>query len=143
MKKNKRFEKKYKLGVTNGCFDLLHKGHIYSLKQAKKLCNTLIVLLNSDVSVKKLKGKNRPIQNQNIRRKNLLKTKYVDRVIIFNQLTPFKNIKKIKPDVIFKGNDYKNKKIIGKKYVLNYGGKVILLKILKNCSTTKIIKNYK
>ena len=137
--KIKRWKKRYRIGVSNGCFDLLHKGHLYSLKQSKKFCDKLIILLNSDSSVKKLKGVGRPIQNVQLRKRNLLKSKYVDYVIIFNDLTPFKLIKKLKPDYLFKGSDYMNKKIVGKKYVKSYGGKVKLLKNLKNISTTKII----
>lgn len=137
--KIKRWKKRYRIGVSNGCFDLLHKGHLYSLKQSKKFCDKLIILLNSDSSVKKLKGAGRPIQNVQLRKRNLLKSKYVDYVIIFNDLTPFKLIKKLKPDYLFKGSDYMNKKIVGKKYVKSYGGKVKLLKNLKNISTTKII----
>ena len=137
--KIKRWKKRYIIGVSNGCFDLLHKGHLHSLRQSKKFCDKLIILLNSDSSVKKLKGVGRPIQNVQLRKRNLLKSKYVDYVIIFNDLTPFKLIKKLKPDYLFKGSDYMNKKIVGKKYVKSYGGKVKLLKNLKNISTTKII----
>ncbi len=136
-------KKKFELGVTNGCFDLLHKGHLYSLEQAKKYCKILIVLLNSDSSVKKIKGKNRPIQNQQIRKKRLLKTRYVDKVIIFEETTPLKKIKLIKPNVIFKGLEYKNKSISGKIFLEKNGGKVILLKRLKKISTTKIINEKK
>ena len=139
--KIKRWKKRYRIGVSNGCFDLLHKGHLYSLKQSKKFCDKLIILLNSDSSVKKLKGAGRPIQNVQLRKRNLLKSKYVDYVIIFNDLTPFKLIKKLKPDYLFKGSDYMNKKIVGKKYVKSYGGKVKLLKNLKNISTTKILRS--
>lgn len=137
--KIKRWKKRYRIGVSNGCFDLLHKGHLYSLKQSRKFCDKLIILLNSDSSVKKLKGVGRPIQNVQLRKRNLLKSKYVDYVIIFNDLTPFKLIKKLKPDYLFKGSDYMNKKIVGKKYVKSYGGQVKVLKNLKNISTTKII----
>ena len=139
--KIKRWKKRYRIGVSNGCFDLLHKGHLYSLKQSKKFCDKLIILLNSDSSVKKLKGAGRPIQNVQLRKRNLLKSKYVDYVIIFNDLTPFKLIKKLKPDYLFKGSDYMNKKIVGKKYVKSYGGQVKVLKNLKNISTTKILRS--
>ena len=105
-------KKKFQVGVTNGCFDLLHEGHLYSLKQAKKFCNILIVLLNSNKSTRILKGKNRPIEDEKLRKKKLLRTKYVDKVIIFNERTPIKNIKKIRPNVLFKGSEYKNKKNI-------------------------------
>lgn len=134
-----KWKKKYKIGISNGCFDLLHKGHLYSLRQSKKFCDKLIILLNSDNSVKKLKGAGRPIQNVKLRKENLLNSKLVDHVIIFDDLTPFKLIKKLKPDYLFKGSDYINKKIVGKKYVKSYGGQVKVLKNLKNISTTKIL----
>ena len=133
-------KKKFKLGVTNGCFDLLHNGHLYSLKQAKRLCTYLIVLLNSDNSVRKIKGKNRPIQSENLRKKKLLATKLVNKVVIFEETTPLKKIKLLNPDVLFKGNEYKKKKISGKKYIEKSGGKVVLLKKIKNLSTTQIIR---
>ena len=107
-------KKKFKLGVTNGCFDLLHSGHLYSLKQAKSLCTYLIVLLNSDNSVRKIKGNNRPIQNENLRKKKLLATKLVHKVVIFEETTPLKKIKLLNPDVLFKGNEYKKKKFLAK-----------------------------
>ena len=133
-------KKKIQVGVTNGCFDLLHEGHLYSLKQAKKFCNILIVLLNSNKSTRILKGKNRPIEDEKLRKKKLLRTKYVDKVIIFNERTPIKNIKKIRPNVLFKGSEYKNKKISGKSFLRSYGGKIILLKKIKNISTSKILR---
>ena len=136
-----RWKKKHKIGISNGCFDLLHKGHIYSLRQSKKFCDKLIILLNSDNSVKKLKGAGRPIQNAKLRKKNLLNSKLVDYVIIFDDLTPLKLIKKLRPDYLFKGSDYINKKIVGKKYVKSYGGQVKVLKNLKNISTTKILRS--
>ena len=140
-KKIKSWKKNYIVGVTNGCFDLLHTGHLYSLTQCKNFCDKLIVLLNSDRSVRKLKGSNRPVHNQNLRKKNLIKTKLVDDVIIFNQQTPLKIIKIIKPDYLFKGRDYKKKTIVGGVFVKSYGGKVKVLKNLRGISTTKIIKN--
>jgi rfaE bifunctional protein nucleotidyltransferase chain/domain len=137
--KIKRWKKKNKIGVSNGCFDLLHKGHIYSLRQSRKFCDKLVILLNSDSSIRRLKGIGRPIQKVRIRKKNLLKSKYVDYVIIFDELTPYNLIRLIKPDYLFKGSDYINKKIVGKKYVKSYGGQVKILKNLKNISTTKIL----
>lgn len=141
--KIKRWKKNFKIGVSNGCFDLLHKGHLYSLKQSRKFCDKLVILLNSDKSVRKLKGIKRPIQNAKIRKKNLLNSKYVDCVIIFDDLTPYKFIKILKPDYLFKGEDYLHKKIIGKKFVESYGGQVKVLKNLKNLSTTKILLKLK
>ena len=128
------------IGVCNGCFDLLHKGHLHLIKKSKKKCDKLVILLNSDKSVKKIKGSKRPIENEKKRKLKLIKLKHVSDVLIFSQTTPLKLIKKIKPNYIFKGSDYKNKKISGKNYLKKYGGKVILIKILKNYSTTKIIR---
>ena len=109
-KKIKLWKKKnYSIGVANGCFDLLHRGHIHLLRQAKKKCKKLILLLNSDKSVKMNKGLDRPIENSLIRKKKILRTKYTDEIIIFEEKTPLKLIKKIKPDIIFKGKDYKKK----------------------------------
>ena len=122
-------KKKFKLGVTNGCFDLLHNGHLYSLKQAKNLCTYLIVLLNSDNSVRKIKGKNRPIQSENLRKKKLLATKLVNKVVIFEETTPLKKIKSLNPDVLFKGNEYKKKK--------NFWQKVYRKKWGKGCAFKK------
>ena len=129
------------IGFTNGCFDLLHKGHIYSISEAKKKCDYLIVGLNSDISVIKLKGTNRPIDDQSNRILKLSKLDDVDAIIIFYDDNPLKLIKDINPDILFKGADYKNKEIIGSEFIIKNGGKVELIDILKGYSTTNIIKN--
>ena len=129
------------IGFTNGCFDLLHKGHIYSISEAKKKCDYLIVGLNSDISVIKLKGSNRPIDDQSNRILKLSKLDDVDAIIIFHDDNPLKLIKDINPDILFKGADYKNKEIIGSEFIIKNGGKVELIDILKGYSTTNIIKN--
>ena len=141
LNKIKNWSKFLKVGLTNGCFDLLHKGHKHSLKCAKKYCDRLIVLINSDKSIKKIKGKLRPIQNQNRRKRNLLKNRNVDMVLIFNNITPFQMIKQIKPYYLFKGSDYKNKKIVGSNFVIKNGGRVKILSNIKGISTTNIINN--
>lgn len=133
-------KKKLSIGVCNGCFDLLHKGHLHLIKESKKKCDKLIILLNSNKSVKKIKGKKRPVDGEKIRKIKLMKLKEVSDVLIFRETTPFNLIKKIKPDYIFKGSDYKNKKISGHNFIKTYGGKLIIIKILNNYSTTKIIK---
>tara|TARA_A100001011_G_scaffold393370_1_gene483050 strand:+ start:570 stop:1037 length:468 start_codon:yes stop_codon:yes gene_type:complete len=132
-------KKSYKIGVTNGCFDLFHRGHKFSINQAKYFCDRLIVLINSDKSIKKIKGILRPIQNERLRKKNILKNKNVDMVFIFKGSTPFKMIKQIKPNFLFKGSDYRNKNIVGSRYVKDNGGKVKILKNIKGLSTTKLI----
>jgi D-beta-D-heptose 7-phosphate kinase/D-beta-D-heptose 1-phosphate adenosyltransferase len=129
------------IGFTNGCFDLLHKGHIYSISEAKKKCDYLIVGLNSDISVIKLKGSNRPIDDQSNRILKLSKLDDVDAIIIFHDDNPLKLIKDINPDILFKGADYKNKEIIGSEFIIKNGGKVKLIDILNGYSTTNIIKN--
>lgn len=136
------FKKNKKIGFTNGCFDILHKGHLKLIRQTKKLCDVLVVGLNSDSSVKKLKGKNRPYNNILIRKKNLSKLNLISKIETFNQKTPIKIIQNIFPDVLVKGGDYKKKEIIGSKLVKKNGGKVVLIKFLKGFSTTKILKGY-
>lgn len=129
------------VGFTNGCFDLLHKGHIYSISEAKKKCDYLIIGINSDISVGRIKGPSRPIDNQENRALKLSKLNEVDAIIIFHDDTPLKLIKDINPDILFKGADYKDKEIIGSEFIIKNGGKVELINILNGYSTTKIIKN--
>ena len=136
-------DKGFKIGICNGCFDHLHKGHKYLIRQAKTRTDKLILLINSDNSVKKLKGKFRPYENLNIRTKKLIKLKEVNLVLSFSQTTPLKIIKKIKPDFIFKGSDYIKKKVSGYKFLKKYGGKVIILKKLKGVSTSSILNKIK
>ena len=129
------------IGFTNGCFDLLHKGHIYSISEAKKKCDYLIIAINSDISVSIIKGPNRPIDDQVNRVSKLSKLDDVDAIIIFYDDNPLKLIKDIKPDILFKGTDYKDKEIIGSEFIIKNGGKVELIDILNGYSTTNIIKN--
>lgn len=124
---------------TNGCFDLLHKGHKDFLFKASKFGNKLIIGVNSDASVKKIKGKSRPIENQDIRKRNLLNLKYVDSVFIFEESTPMNLIKKICPDVLVKGADYEVNEIIGANFVLSNGGKVHTIPLTPGYSTTNSI----
>ena len=130
-----------KIVFTNGCFDILHKGHLSYLHQSKDLGDYLIVGLNSDDSVTLLKGSDRPINNQNVRAKNLLRLDYVDAVIIFSEETPEELIKLLLPDILTKGGDYQKNQIAGSNTVINNGGKVIILPHLKGYSTTAIINN--
>lgn len=128
------------IGFANGCFDLLHDGHLHLIKISKKNCDFLIIGLNSDDSVSRLKGTNRPIENQNKRYENLLTLNYVDKVIIFDEDTPIELIEIIRPDIIFKGSDYKGKEIVGGDLIKSYGGKVFLVSLVEGISTTKIIE---
>lgn len=129
------------IGFTNGCFDLLHEGHCKLINEAKKKCDYLIVAVNSDRSIKAIKGDERPIQNQKIRVNNLSKIKDVDALIVFSQETPIKIINDLLPDILFKGADYKYKEIVGSESVIRNGGKIELIEILEGFSTTNIIKN--
>ena len=125
---------------TNGCFDLLHEGHIDLLIRASEFGDKLIVGINSDNSVKKIKGKNRPIEDQKTRKKNLLNLKYVDDVYIFEETTPLKIIKFICPNVLVKGADYDIHEIVGAKFVSANGGKVRTIPLTPGFSTTKSIE---
>ena len=130
----------FKLVFTNGCFDLLHKGHIDLLLNAAAFGDKLFVGLNSDKSVKKLKGDSRPIQNEKNRAQKLLELKYVNHVIIFEELTPKELIHIISPDVLVKGGDYKTNEIVGAKHVIASGGVVRIIPLTPGFSTTSIIE---
>ena len=129
------------VGFTNGCFDLLHKGHIHSITEARKKCDYLIVAINSDTSVKLLKGNDRPIDNETIRLNKLSNIKDVDALIVFKEETPINIIKSLLPNILFKGSDYKNKKVVGSECIIRNGGKIEFIDILDGFSTTNIIKN--
>ncbi len=124
-----------KIVFTNGCFDILHRGHIELLKFCKNI-GYVIVGLNSDDSIKKLKGENRPINSEEDRKFLLESLKYVDEVIIFEHETPLELIEKIKPDFIVKGSDYSKESIVGKELA-----EVVIFEKLNDCSTTKAIQN--
>jgi D-glycero-beta-D-manno-heptose 1-phosphate adenylyltransferase len=127
------------IAFTNGCFDILHEGHIYSLSQAAKEADYLIVGVNADASVKKLKGDSRPVNNQHSRSTILASLIMVDAVIIFEEDTPLELIKAILPDVLVKGGDYKVEDIAGSKEVIANGGRVVINPILEGFSTTSIL----
>lgn len=124
---------------TNGCFDILHRGHITYLQKAKQLGEKLVVGLNSDASVQKLKGQSRPVQNQRDRKAILEALSCVDAVLIFDELTPLKLIQTIKPKILVKGGDYKNENIIGADFIRAYGGKVVTIPLVRGNSTTRIV----
>jgi len=125
---------------TNGCFDILHKGHISYLNEAKSLGDYLIIGVNSDSSIKKLKGSDRPINNENDRAFLLDNIKAVDFVVIFEEDTPYELIKEIIPDYLVKGGDWKEKDIVGSDIVTASGGKVVSLEYVQDYSTTGILK---
>jgi rfaE bifunctional protein nucleotidyltransferase chain/domain len=132
--------KNKKIVFTNGCFDILHAGHVDYLKKAKRLGDLLIVGLNSDESVKRIKGANRPINSEFMRAKVLSSLEVVDKIIIFKEDTPELLVKKIKPDIYVKGGDWKLEQLPEKKIVESYGGKVELIDIIEETSTTEIVK---
>jgi rfaE bifunctional protein nucleotidyltransferase chain/domain len=129
-----------KVVFTNGCFDILHRGHIEYLKRAKGFGDLLIVGLNSDSSVKKIKGEKRPIMPQEDRAEILASLGMTDYVCIFEEETPQKIICALIPDVLVKGGDYKKKKIVGKEVVESFGGKVFAIKEVRGKSTKNIIQ---
>ncbi len=132
-----------KIVFTNGCFDLLHIGHVKYLEQAATLGDILIVGINSDKSVQLLKGPTRPIQNEGDRAEILASLRSVDHTVIFNEDTPFNLISKILPDVLVKGGDWKIDQIVGSDVVLANGGQVKSLLFIDGKSTTKIIEKSK
>ncbi|HEY2725726.1 MAG TPA: D-glycero-beta-D-manno-heptose 1-phosphate adenylyltransferase [Parafilimonas sp.] len=131
------------IAFTNGCFDILHEGHIYSLSQAAKEADFLVVGVNADSSVRKLKGEHRPINNQHTRSLILASLLLVDAVVVFEEDTPLELIKKIMPDVLVKGGDYTIETIVGAKEVIENGGRVVINPLIENCSTTAIIEKIK
>ena len=120
---------------TNGCFDILHRGHIEYLKQSKKLGTYLIVGINSDNSVRRLKGENRPVNNQWDRKSILEELRCVDEVIIFEEDTPYELIKKVRPDIITKGGDYKVEDVVGHDLA-----QIVIIPYLEGYSTSNILK---
>ncbi len=133
----KTFNKK--IVFTNGCFDILHKGHTTYLLQAAELGNKLIVAINTDSSVKKLKGEQRPIQDEQTRALNIAANNYVDYVVLFDEDTPLHIITTLLPDVLVKGGDYTEANIVGAKEVLANGGEVKIIPLIDGFSTTSII----
>lgn len=137
LKKIKQLKKKgKKIVFTNGCFDIIHSGHIKILRESKKFGDILIVGLNSDDSIRKIKGKDRPVNKLKDRIDVLSAIEYVDYIVVFSQKTPYNLIKKIKPDVLVKGGDYTPDKVVGREYA----GRVVIVPLLKGRSTTKIIE---
>ncbi|OQX73082.1 MAG: D-glycero-beta-D-manno-heptose 1-phosphate adenylyltransferase [Bacteroidetes bacterium 4484_249] len=135
--------KNKKIVFTNGCFDILHLGHIDYLSKAKDLGDVLIVGLNTDNSVKRLKGKNRPVNNEEARALLLATLKFVDAVVLFDEDTPYDLIKKVQPDILIKGSDYKPEDIVGADIIKAKGGEIITIDFLEGYSTTAIIKKLK
>lgn len=125
---------------TNGCFDILHYGHTKYLQDAKAKGDYLVVAVNNDSSIKKIKAKNRPVVRQADRLKVVAALGCVDFVVMFKEDNPLKVIKALKPDILIKGSDWSKKRIVGADFVESYGGKVITIKLVKGRSTSAIIE---
>ncbi len=132
-----------KIVFTNGCFDILHLGHIDYLCKAADLGDVLVVALNTDASVSRLKGSHRPINNETQRSMIIASLHFVDRVILFEEDTPYELIKTIKPDVLVKGSDYKPEEIVGADVVRAKGGRIMTLDFLSGYSTSLIEERIK
>jgi len=132
-----------KVAFTNGCFDILHEGHIFSLSQAAQEADYLIVAVNSDASTKRLKGPERPINNEKSRAILLANLAIVDAVVIFEEDTPLQIISTLLPDVLVKGGDYTLEQIVGAKEVMAKGGRVVINPIVEGFSTTGIVEKIK
>ena len=133
-----------KIVFTNGCFDLLHLGHVDYLSQAKDQGDVLIVGVNTDKSVKMLeKGDNRPITDENARAMLVASLHFVDAVVLFDEATPYELIQKVQPDILVKGKDYKEEDIVGYDIVKAKGGKVITIDLVPGYSTTRIEQKIK
>ena len=130
---------KMKVAFTNGCFDILHLGHLEILTKSKEFGDRLIVAVNSDESVRKLKGKERPINDFQTRSNMLASFSFVDYVVEFSDDTPKKLIQIIKPDFLIKGGDYKKKDIVGNDIVSSYGGETIIIPLIDGLSSTNTI----
>jgi len=131
--------RQYKIVFTNGCFDLLHIGHLHTLQEAADLGDILIVGLNTDASVKRLKGESRPLNSENNRATILAALHCIDYVILFDEDTPYNLIQKLQPDILVKGGDYQKADIIGAEIVEKKGGQVHTIPLIPDISTTKLI----
>ena len=129
-----------RIGFTNGCFDILHRGHIRLLAEARAACDRLVVGLNSDASTQRLKGKTRPINPEAGRAEVLAALEAVDLVVVFEEDTPLELIKHVRPAVLVKGADYKREDVVGRDVVEAAGGSVILVDLVPGQSTTAIVE---
>jgi D-beta-D-heptose 7-phosphate kinase/D-beta-D-heptose 1-phosphate adenosyltransferase len=129
-----------RIGFTNGVFDLLHPGHIKVLAEARAACDRLVVGINSDASVRRLKGEGRPVQTEHARAEVLAALEAVDLVVVFEQNTPLDLIRRVRPNVLIKGSDYKGKQVVGRELVEGNGGEVVLVDLVPGFSTTGIVR---
>jgi rfaE bifunctional protein nucleotidyltransferase chain/domain len=132
-----------KIAFTNGCFDILHVGHVRYLKEAKKTADILIMGLNSDSSVRSIKGEKRPLVGEQERAEVVAALEFVDFVTIFQELTPLELINYLEPDIIIKGGDWTEDKVVGREEVKKWGGRVIIIPEVEGKSTTNIVEKIK
>jgi D-beta-D-heptose 7-phosphate kinase/D-beta-D-heptose 1-phosphate adenosyltransferase len=130
----------FRIGFTNGCFDILHPGHVKVLTAARGACDRLIVGLNSDASVRRLKGEGRPVQDERARAEVLAALEAVDLIVIFEEDTPINLITRVEPSVLVKGGDYTRDQVVGHEIVEAGGGEVLLVDILEGFSTTSLVQ---
>ena len=128
-----------KIVFTNGCFDILHRGHVEYLAKAADMGDVLVVGLNTDASVKRLKGEDRPVNNEEARALVLASLSFVDAVVFFDEDTPYELIKAVRPEVLVKGADYKPEEIVGYDMVTSYGGQVETVPLVEGYSTTSLL----
>ena len=135
--------KSQKIVFTNGCFDILHRGHVEYLAQAANHGDVLVIGLNTDSSVKRLKGDTRPVQDEYARAMLMASLHFVNAVILFDEDTPYELIKKVQPDVLVKGSDYKVEDIVGYDIVKAKGGEIVTIDFIEGYSTSSIIEKLK
>ena len=132
-----------KIAFTNGCFDIIHVGHVRYLREAKKTADVLVLALNSDSSVRKIKGDKRPLVGEEERAEILAAFEFIDFITIFEELTPLELINYLKPDVLIKGGDWPEEKIIGREEIKKWGGRVAIIPEVTGKSTTSIVEKIK
>jgi rfaE bifunctional protein nucleotidyltransferase chain/domain len=132
-----------KIAFTNGCFDILHVGHVRYLREAKKTADVMVLALNSDSSVRSIKGEKRPLVPENERAEVLAALEFIDFVTIFPELTPLELINYLKPDVLIKGGDWPEEKVVGREEIKKWGGRVAIIPEIEGKSTTNIVEKIK
>jgi D-beta-D-heptose 7-phosphate kinase/D-beta-D-heptose 1-phosphate adenosyltransferase len=132
-----------KIAFTNGCFDILHVGHVRYLREAKKTADVLVLALNSDSSVRSIKGEKRPLMNEKERAEILAALECIDFVTVFQELTPLELINYLKPDILIKGGDWPEEKVVGREEIKKWGGRVAIIPEVEGKSTTNILEKIK
>jgi D-beta-D-heptose 7-phosphate kinase/D-beta-D-heptose 1-phosphate adenosyltransferase len=132
-----------KIAFTNGCFDILHVGHVRYLREAKKTADVLVLAINSDSSIRSIKGEKRPLMNEKERAEILAALECIDFVTIFHELTPLELINYLKPDILIKGGDWPEEKVVGREEIKKWGGRVAIIPEVEGKSTTNIVEKIK